>query len=516
MRHAKLAGTALAVLAIAGATPAAAEQPGIEEATGPSTETPPYVLPVAPGVRTSSLLTVGDRVGDPVDGYRMVGIPDGLGAYRDDGSGLTLLMNHELNDQSGIVRRHGQIGAFVSEWSIDRKSFAVTEGRDLINPGVRFWDYGAGAYALAPTSPFGPAFDRFCSNTLTTAGQLFNEETGRGYEGRLFFPGEENGELGRGFAVTTDGEMVQLPRLGVFSYENAVPAHNRTDTTLVVGSDDDDNGQLWIYAGTKQSEGSPFDRAGLTNGAPSVAAVAGATTDASFRAAYGKGTPARFTLHGIDWTKGGPAQNADAKANGLSLNRIEDSHWDPSSPNDLYFVTTEGGKGAATPTGRFGRDGGGLWRLTFDDIEQPELGGTLTLLLDGSEPPLLNKPDNIAIDGDGNLLIQEDPGNNVGLARIVAYRIADGARGAIAEFDPALFGWKGRTTAGGLPVLELGQLTFDEESSGIIDAHATIGPRWFLFDAQVHSPVLGGELVQGGQLLALHVDDWEQVYDIAG
>ena len=86
----------------------------------------------------------------------------------------------------------------------------------------------------------------------------------------------------------------------------------------------------------------------------------------------------------------------------------------------------------------------------------------------------------------------------------------------IAEFDPALFGWKGRTTAGGLPVLELGQLTFDEESSGIIDAHATIGPRWFLFDAQVHSPVLGGELVQGGQLLALHVDDWEQVYDIAG
>ena len=198
----------------------------------------------------------------------MVGIPDGLGAYRDDGSGLTLLMNHELNDQSGIVRRHGQIGAFVSEWSIDRKSFEVTEGRDLINPGVRFWDYGAGAYALAPTSPFGPAFDRFCSNTLTTAGQLFNEETGRGYEGRLFFPGEENGELGRGFAVTTDGEMVQLPRLGVFSYENAVPAHNRTDTTLVVGSDDDDNGQLWIYAGTKQSEGSPFDRAGLTNGAP--------------------------------------------------------------------------------------------------------------------------------------------------------------------------------------------------------------------------------------------------------
>ena len=118
--------------------------------------------------------------------------------------------------------------------------------------------------------------------------------------------------------------------------------------------------------------------------------------------------------------------NAEAKAKGLSLDRIEDSNWDPSSPNDLYFLTTEGGKGADTPTGRYGRDGGGLWRMRFDDIERPRLGGTLTLLLDGSEEPFLNKPDNMTIDGEGNLLIQEDPGNNVSLARIVAYRIADG------------------------------------------------------------------------------------------
>ena len=63
----------------------------------------PYVLPVAEGVRTSSMLTVGDAVGH----YRMVGIPDGLGAYRVDGNSFKLLMNHELNDESGIVRRHG-------------------------------------------------------------------------------------------------------------------------------------------------------------------------------------------------------------------------------------------------------------------------------------------------------------------------------------------------------------------------------------------------------------------------
>jgi hypothetical protein len=498
-------------VAVVAAAPAFGEQPGIDGAVGPSTDTHPYVVPTAAGVRTSSLLTVGDSVA----GYRMVGIPDGMGAYRNDGNRLTVLMNHELNDRQGIERRHGQRGAFVSEWSIDRKSFEVTAGRDLINPGVQYWDYLTSGYSLAPSAGFPAAFDRFCSNTLTAPGQLLNEETGNGYDGQLFFPNEERENIGRGFALTTDGVMAHLPRLGLFAYENTAPAYNRTDTTLVVGGEDDNDGQVRIYAGSKQAVGSPFDRAGLTNGTPSVASVAGATTDAEFRAAYPKGTPARFTLRDLNWNQDGVAQNEEAKAKGLTLNRVEDLQWNPTSPNDLYFVTTEGGKGADTPTGRFGRDGGGLWRLTFDDIERPQLGGTLTLVLDGSEPPLLNKPDNITIDGEGNLLIQEDPGNNVSLGRIVAYRIADGARGVLAQFDPALFGWKGARLPNGNPVLEPGQLTFDEESSGIIDGHGVVGPRWFLFDAQVHRADPDPELVQGGQLLALHVDKWEDVYDIA-
>jgi hypothetical protein len=47
-------------------------------------------------------------------------------------------------------------------------------------------------------------------------------------------------------------------------------------------------------------------------------------------------------------------------------------------------------------------------------------------------------------------------------------------------------------------------LTNDEESSGIIDASDFLGDGWFLLDVQAHYP-LPGELVQGGQLLALHV-----------
>src|SRR5262249_33226115 len=69
---------------------------------GPSTTTTPYLVPnasLAPGdVVTVSLLTTGDSVG----GYRLVGIPDGLGAFANAG-GITLLANHELGQTQGIV-----------------------------------------------------------------------------------------------------------------------------------------------------------------------------------------------------------------------------------------------------------------------------------------------------------------------------------------------------------------------------------------------------------------------------
>ena len=496
---------------------------------GPSTPIDPYVLPVAEGVHITSLLTVDGMNGDggaATNGYEMVGIPDGLGAMEGPGRDFTLFMNHELGATQGIVRAHGQRGAFVSRWEIDPKTLEVEKGSDLIQPPVKYWNYVTQQYQDTP-SPAGDnprtfgaeqpnitnddfvaqpaALGRFCSGTLSTPGQLYNGRTGRGYFGQMYFPNEETGTEGRGFATLVDGTTKQLPRLGLFSWENLVPAANRSDTTLVMGTEDTVDGQLRAYVGDKRRRGDAFDRAGLTNGVNHVIDLVDETVsgDAAFRATYGEGTPAEFDLAEVDWDQSGAAQNLEAQADGLTLNRIEDGVWDPRNPSDFYFATTDGGVLEAATPERGVRDSGGIWRLSFEDIEHPERGGTLTLLLDGKggeeDAIRLNSPDNLGMDRRGNLLIQEDNGNNRDRGRIIAYQVHTGELGIVAEFDEQRFSGPSA-------------MTLNEETSGIIDAREVLGRGWWLFDAQVHRNLTDPERVTEGQLMAMRIKRWDDVY----
>jgi hypothetical protein len=402
----------------------------------------------------------------------MVGIPDGLGAYRAPGERLRLLMNHELPATAGIVRAHGQTGAFVSEWSI-RRDLRVESGADLIQSTHLV----GGA----------PAFTRFCSADLAdpSAFQLLG---GPALDPRIFLNGEENGSAGRALAhIATGpakGESYELPGLGNMNFENCVARPGHSHATVVAVTDDANPGQVYVYIGQKSFTGSPVDRAGLTGGQLFGVRVPGVPLEDRIT---GIGGQPRFELAGlgdVSALSGAQLQANSVAAGVTQFLRPEDCAWDPSQPRRFYFATTDRFN-SGTQVGR-----SRLWRLVFDDYLQPGLGGTIEMLLDGTEGQQML--DNLAIDGHGNLVILEDPGNQAHLAAVWFYDTSTDVLTKIAQHDPSRF------TSGGANFL-----TQDEESSGVIDARDVLGPGWFLLDCQASYP-LDVELVEGGQLLALY------------
>lgn len=479
-RQVAVVGALCAVLA--SAIPATAAGHAV---TGPSSSQSPYLVPIAAGVRTTSILTVGDSVG----GYQMVGIPDGLGAFDNGDGSFSLLMNHELGATLGAVRAHGAAGSFVSRWTIDGDTLAVQAGDDLIDR-VAAWNTASGTFTAPAT---GVAIGRMCSADLPPLTAFYNPDSKQGYDGRIFMNGEETGAEGRAFAHLLDGTTYELPHLGKFSWENAVAHPDAGNRTVVVGTDDTTPGEVYVYVGHKSRKGGPMTQAGLVGGDLYGVVVDGVPDESR---TTGIGAPSRrFRLanHGdvSDWT--GLQLQATGDAAGVTaFLRPEDGFWDPSNPDDFYFVTTDRFDQVKAGTGsQVGRSR--LWRLRFDNAKDPAAGGVVELLLDGTEPHQMF--DNLTIDRYGHVLLQEDPGGQDYLARVWQYTIATDTLTPLAEHDPARF------TPG-----EPGFLTRDEESSGIIDAEDILGPGWFLLDVQAHYPI-SGALVEGGQLLALYSPD---------
>jgi hypothetical protein len=188
----------------------------------------------------------------------------------------------------------------------------------------------------------------------------------------------------------------------------------------------------------------------------------------------------------------GDAQQALAQLRGTIFARVEDLSFNPANANELFFVTTQSdsvtsGSGFPGVGDVAGRDGGGLWKMTFVDVAHPELGANLELILDGTEAPSndsaikLNKPDNMSFSNNGQyVMLQEDPGANNHIARLLALRLSDKALVSVAQFDPTYFA----------PSSVDSYLTNDEESSGIFDAtkYFNLGDdaSYFMFNAQVH------------------------------
>ncbi|MDQ3128571.1 MAG: DUF839 domain-containing protein [Chloroflexota bacterium] len=461
--------------------------------TGPNSAQSPYLLPFAgSGVHTKSILTVGDSVG----GYRMVGIPDGLGAIDKGDGSFNLLMNHELRETLGTTRAHGAIGSFVSSWTINSTSLAVTAGSDLIQK-VATWNEATTSFN-SPAS--GVLIGRMCSADLAPLTAYYNPKSKRGYNGRIFMNGEETGSEGRAFAHLLNGTSYELPHLGKFSWENSVAHPNAGNKTVVMGTDDTTPGEVYVYLGKKSKKGGPMTQAGLVGG-DLYGVVVDGVPDEDRTTGIGT-TTKRFRLqnHGdvSGWT-GLELQAADDATGVTAFLRPEDGAWDPANPNDFYFVTTDrfdqvkAGVPATPPATAQQVGRSRLWRLSFDNVQDPAAGGNITMLIDGTEAHQMF--DNMTMDRYGHVLLQEDPGGQDYLARVWQYSVATDNLKPLAQHDPARF----------LPGAA-SFLTRDEESSGIIDAEDILGPGWFLLDVQAHYSI-AGELVEGGQLLALYNPD---------
>lgn len=451
--------------------------------TGPSSSQTPYVIPVAPGVKITSILTVGDSVG----GYKMAGLPDGMGAYDNNDGTFTVLIGHEIGNTLGVIRNHGSIGTFVSRWVINKSDLKVIGGGDLIQR-MNLWDVATAKYKTYSSHTPSPlaALGRFCSADLAPASAYYNSKTGNGTMARIFMTGEETGPEGRVVAHVASGPNMgnsyEVPRLGKASWENYVARGRESDTTVMIGMDDATPGQVYVYIGTKTNTGTDVDKAGMTNGKLYGISVSGFLAETS-GSVFPSGTS--FTLANLGDVSSLSGATINTNSNTLGITtflRPEDGAWDPTNDSNFYFNTTNG----------FGSPSR-LWKLTFFNPDNLTAGGKITAVLDGTEGQQMF--DNLAIDNWGHSINQEDVGNNAHLGKMWQYTFATDSMKLIATHDSTRF------LSGGSKYL-----TQDEEASGVIDMQEILGPGMFLFVDQAHYATTP-ELVEGGQLLALYNPD---------
>lgn len=510
---------------------------------------PVYVVSTNSAVEIKPIATTGDKI----SGYTVRGIPDGMGAFANGQGGITLLSNHEVAINDAIAKKSASTtstwGTTITKFNYSPNANTITSARNLFN-NVSFWNYNTNEYQASPIGgepknaakdSFGFGISRFCSATFSPAGTFIYN--GVGYDGALFTTGEEVGDSSRGFAFDMFGNGWQLPRMGMLSFETIAPTRKPGINTVAIADEDGSatDSQLHLYIGKKQSTGSVVDKAGLTNGDLYVLNAGSIPTDNIFRTTIAKSTPVDVNFKKIEWNTDVTSFAKGARENGMTFARIEDGEWDPKNPDVYYFITTESNKDPVATKENpnepgITRDGGALWRLTFKDAQNPLLGAKLEMLLNGGESPYLSKPDNLAVTKSGVIMIQEDPGNNAHVARILAYQISTGKLVPVAEFDKQYF-----TTTGA------NFMTIDEETSGIIDVTDLLAKSgdtnsYFFFNAQVHTysgvttidsgvkgalqparpdqvalskttkAALDKATVEGGQYYRMVVSDWNQIF----
>jgi len=186
---------------------------------------------------------------------------------------------------------------------------------------------------------------------------------------------------------------------------------------------------------------------------------------------------------------GDDLEKAGQKEEVTRFMRPEDGAWDIANPNIFYFATTDKIDGNSQ-----------IFQLKFDDVNQPDQGGEISIVLKARDIGA-QMFDNLTVAGDGRLLIEEDPGNNLHLAAIWLFDPVSGKAEKVLMADSERFTNKDSVL----------YMTQDEENSGIIEITGLVqdakwfeaGKRYFLSTIQVHAKSSDPELVENGQLYLL-------------
>ena len=280
-------------------------------------------------------------------------------------------------------------------------------------------------------------------------------------------------------------------------WENVVASPFAQDKTVVIGPNDGGDGimsqSVAVYVGTKTNTGSVVDRAGLNNGTLGFVTVTGNPTEI-----------VDATTRATNITDGTRFSISDTASTAFS--RPEDGAWNPLNPSEFWFVTTDRldtlSDGVGSQIGQTR-----LWKLAFDDITDPLLGGSIDLVLDGPtvNGQKVNMFDNMGFnETTGTIILQEDVGGTAHNSKVWEYDPKTDRLTQLLMHDSSRFG--------DLGVSRTSPYSNDEESSGVIDVTSffVADPnerrynQYYLVTDQAHYTTgITTAQVEGGQLLLI-------------
>jgi len=508
---------------------AAATLLGISSAVA-QTPQPEQVVGLGPWT-TEAMFTIGETI----NGYTPVGIPDGMGAF-DRGDYVQVVTNHELSANAGkpysLANGTELTGARISSLWIDKSSRQLVD----MDPAYDTIYNRAGDVVTDPTDLDFGGLNRLCSAGYVAAGDA-------GFVDDALLTGEETGGGSEFVLDVMGGKLWAAPAMGRAAWEAAavldVPQINDTHVAVIIG-DDRGDAPLLLYVGEKDPTGNFLERNGLASGRLYMwVADNGDLSPADWN---GTGTSRRGTF--VEVVNYYPADAGSADNQGergfddlgyatqeeLDSQKVEIRAFNFSRPEDVH-TNPAPGKGGQVIFASTGRNtainqGKDLWGTTYlidlkinaGRIQTGNVTAEITIVYDGDDAGAgqvpgpdygIRSPDNLVWALDGLAYIQEDRsiggfGATSGQeTSIWSLNPKDGKITRVAQVDRTAIPTDGQYDN---DPTDLG----DWETSGIIDVtdlFGAQGERLLFLNVQAHSlrggPVDDQNLVQGGQWLFL-------------